>query len=361
MSSLVNYMGLSVLSPDPSGDGGKAINDDLKSLVTWNPKTNVSSSASPSASDDSSSPKYYYPMSMWLKTHATSPQLWVCQSSAVGAAVWSPVLMSVKQDTAPQLGGNLNCSGFSVTSLTLGNTMNANSQAISSVKNIGVGIAANSTIGVYVSGTYTGGITARGLFFLPTFGTDVTNPICMNGGGTMTSGGATANNAYTYRADDWTTNGVTMTNLYGYYCANLTAATNNYAFRSLLNRNAGSGTNYNLYFDGNAPSYLSGNLLIGTTTIPSGVTCNLILGDTVDISVGTSTGTKIGAANTQKLGFWGATPTAQYATTGTTTGFTASTGTTVVSGSTFTGNTGTSAYTIGDVVAALKKSGIMAS
>ncbi len=238
--------------------------------------------------------------------------------------------------------------------------MNGNAQSISNVKNLGVGVSANPTMGVYVAGTYSGGITARGLFFQPSFGTDVTNPICMNGGGAMTSGGSTANNAYTYRADDWTTNGVTISNLHGFYCANLAGGTNNYAFRSLVNRNVGAGTNYNLYFEGNAPSYMSGNLLIGTTTIPSGVVSNLILGDTVDISLGTGAGTKVGASSSQKLGFWGATPTTQYSTTGTTTGFSAGTGTAVLSGSTFTGNTGTSAYTISDLVAALKKSGIIA-
>lgn len=43
-----------------------------------------------------------------------------------------------------------------------------------------------------------------------------------------------------------------------------------------------------------------------------------------------------------------------------TTGFTAATGTAVVSGSTFTGNVGSTAYTIGDVVAALKNFGLIA-
>ena len=59
---------------------------------------------------------------------------------------------------------------------------------------------------------------------------------------------------------------------------------------------------------------------------------------------------------------WGAAlPSAQPSTTGTTTGFSASTGTAVVSGSTFTGNTGTTAYTIGDIVLALKQQGLLAS
>lgn len=85
------------------------------------------------------------------------------------------------------------------------------------------------------------------------------------------------------------------------------------------------------------------------------------IADAVNVTVGTTTGTKFGTTSTGKIGFFGATPVVQPATTGTTTGFTAATGTAVLSGSTFTGNTGSTAYTIGDVVNALKKLGLIAA
>lgn len=61
------------------------------------------------------------------------------------------------------------------------------------------------------------------------------------------------------------------------------------------------------------------------------------------------------------IGFLGAAAIAQYNTTGTTTGFTAGAGTNVTDQSTFTGNTGAAAYTLGDVVRALKQYGLLAS
>lgn len=62
-----------------------------------------------------------------------------------------------------------------------------------------------------------------------------------------------------------------------------------------------------------------------------------------------------------QIGHYGATPVSQPTAGGVTTGFTAATGTAVLAGSTFTGNSGSSAYTIGDLVAALKGLGLVAA
>ena len=84
---------------------------------------------------------------------------------------------------------------------------------------------------------------------------------------------------------------------------------------------------------------------------------------TRNIVTDTTTGTKIGTATTQLLGFWNATPVAQQSSTGTNaTGFTANgPGNTVHADSTFTGNVGATAYTISDIVKHLKTIGLIAS
>lgn len=104
---------------------------------------------------------------------------------------------------------------------------------------------------------------------------------------------------------------------------------------------------------------LNGFSTTGTTTLSAATIGTLTV--TTSIISNTSGGVKIGTATNQKLGFYNKAPVAQQATTGTTTGFTAGAGTAVLSDSTFTGNSGTKAYTVGDIVLALKNLGLLAA
>lgn len=102
-------------------------------------------------------------------------------------------------------------------------------------------------------------------------------------------------------------------------------------------------------------------LFVEDTEVLRMTSSSVTLADPYDIVLGTVTGTKIGTATTQKLGFYNATPVVQPSTTGETAGFTANTGTAVNDASTFTGNVGTTAYRLSDVVKHLKNLGLIAS
>ena len=88
---------------------------------------------------------------------------------------------------------------------------------------------------------------------------------------------------------------------------------------------------------------------------------DLTLGSGDNIVLSTTTGTKIGTATNQLLGFYNKTPITQPSSTGVTTnGFTTGSVSNVHANSTFTGGIGTTAYTISDVVAHLKSLGLLA-
>lgn len=96
---------------------------------------------------------------------------------------------------------------------------------------------------------------------------------------------------------------------------------------------------------------LSGGVLTGDVT----------LSDSVNLILGSSSGTKIGTATSQKLSFFNNSPVVQPSSTGQTAGFTAGGGSAAKDDSTFTGGVGTKAYTTGDIVRHLKNLGLIAS
>ena len=80
-----------------------------------------------------------------------------------------------------------------------------------------------------------------------------------------------------------------------------------------------------------------------------------------NFQLATGVGTKFGTGTGQKMGFFNVTPIVQPSSAGEDAGFTAGAGTTVTHQSTFTGNTGSTAYKIGDIIKHLKLLGFLAS
>jgi hypothetical protein len=85
-------------------------------------------------------------------------------------------------------------------------------------------------------------------------------------------------------------------------------------------------------------------------------------GDAVNHAFNTTTGSKLGTAANQKLGFWNATPVVQPSGTGELLGFTgnAATNANAVNFAA-NGNNGSKSYSLGDIVKALKNAGILAA
>lgn len=87
----------------------------------------------------------------------------------------------------------------------------------------------------------------------------------------------------------------------------------------------------------------------------------LAVGEGINLSFGPVTGSMIGDQPTDKIALWGNTPIVQPSSTGQTAGHTAGAGAGVTVDSTFTGGTGTKAYTVGDLVRHLKAIGAIAA
>lgn len=87
----------------------------------------------------------------------------------------------------------------------------------------------------------------------------------------------------------------------------------------------------------------------------------LTMADGSDMTFGTSTGTKFGGNYLQKIAFYGATPIIKPSSTGQLGGATTGTSDYVRFDSSFSGGTGSTEYTIGDIVKHLKTLGLLTS
>lgn len=123
----------------------------------------------------------------------------------------------------------------------------------------------SSLYNVWVPVQITGGVNAGGLFVQPQIKSDVTGAAYVFRSGPYTEAAPfTLGSLIHFNADVSTFGaGSAVTNQYGFYArGTLTAATNNFAFRSDIA--AGTGR-WNLYMAGTAQNYLNGNLMIGAT------------------------------------------------------------------------------------------------
>jgi hypothetical protein len=166
MATLIDYRGLQVVSPDPTGNGGLAIQNNLKQIVDWNPKGVWGQTASPTLSNDNT--QEYFPGSLWLRTDTTPSQLFVCKSSATGAASWLPILLNVVQDSSPQLGGDLDVNGHKLTDNTAV-TVAVAGNSVTTVTSSSLQVQGNSLLGTTT--------TPSGATFNSVLGGGATSPV----------------------------------------------------------------------------------------------------------------------------------------------------------------------------------------
>jgi parallel beta-helix repeat protein len=102
------------------------------------------------------------------------------------------------------------------------------------------------------------------------------------------------------------------------------------------------------------------NYYVGGNAVANFTSGGLTINDGYGITAGTSSGLKIGTAVNQRLGFFNTVPVTQPTATGVTSGYTAGSEASVTVDGSFTGTLGTTKYTIGDIVGALKSLGLLA-
>lgn len=80
--TIVDYRGLEIQSPDPTGAAGLRLQNNFKALADRIGPCNYTATTDPGVTDDSAAG--YYVGSLWVNT--TGPTLWGCVDNTVGAA-----------------------------------------------------------------------------------------------------------------------------------------------------------------------------------------------------------------------------------------------------------------------------------
>lgn len=282
-------------------------------------------------SEDSNSSNYGAHLTFSTRTGTSSiaERMRITGSGNVGIGTTSPTqLLSVgaSSQLTVDSSGNLVTSGTgSFTTLTT-----------SSLVGIGTGTASNIGLNVAPSGL---SLTSQfGLSVTPTINSSATFEGVAVNVQTKVAASFTLSHGYGIVINDVSLgSGAGIQNDTGLYIGSITS---------------GSSSNYAIATNAGLVSFGD------SVYIASGKNLNLTAGNIV---TDTTTGTKIGTATNQKLGFFNATPVTQPTAGGVTAGFTANSGTAMNSASTSTGGTGSSAYTFGDIVKALKNIGAIAA
>jgi hypothetical protein len=283
MATLTDYKGLQVVDPDPTGDGGLAIQDDFKQLVDWHPRSEWAQSAAPTANDDEGDD--FYPGSHWLRTNTSPSQLFVCQSSAAAAAVW---VQLVTPDMDVQF-GTVNVTD----NLLIGTTSNVTANG-TAVLVFGSNGGTDPTFAANTWGLWMNSSTLKtnaGTIQVDPPGTNASALAIVDRAGT----GVGQYRIYTNGVPRWVIGVPTGSDETG--------------------SNNGADLQFHCYSD--AGTFIATPITIkrstGVTTFNKGVTFadHVTVNDGKNVALQTTTGTKWGTAATQKQAWWGATPVVQ--------------------------------------------------
>lgn len=276
MPTLVSYRGLEVVSPDPVQAGGLAIQNDLKSLVLWAPKSLLDQTTSPAGTDDVNS--HFYPGSLWQQTNTTPAQLWICTSNGVGAAIWVPLLLKVVQDISPKLGGNLDINGFTMTGALqsdstpkLSANLDVNGHSIIGATSVTLGVGSN-TVSVTAAGFEVESSFLLGTSSVP--GSATFNAILGGGATTPVLGPATADIVCVAAVDNVA--GDRRLYVQAEAGSPISLGNDRLNFAGTTAALSVGGTDVVTLKSGAAE--ILGNLLVGIATAPSGATFNSVLG-----------------------------------------------------------------------------------